>query len=144
MTSPCRVTELSQCVSAEALDEVAAGVPGGFIDGPRSRQAVRCHHWKLRSGLRQSSAQAVAFLLSPQPFGDAPIGTEPEAIHNAAEVGSDLRPADHQHYLIVLMGRTWAPIQVAVDDGLAIDRGELLVQLAAAGKLRIHNLFSFL
>ena len=38
-----------------------------------------------------AAALAVAFELAPQPFGDAQIGTAPETIHLAAEVGSDLR-----------------------------------------------------
>ena len=38
-----------------------------------------------------AAALSVALELASQPFGDAQIGTAPETIHLAAEVGSDLR-----------------------------------------------------
>ena len=34
----------------------------------------------------------------------------------------------HQH-LVILMGGTWAPVEAACDHGLAIDHGELVVEL---------------
>ena len=50
-----------------------------------------------------AAALAVALELAPQPFSDAQIGIAPETIHLAAEVGSDLRGADHQQHLVVLI-----------------------------------------
>ena len=34
----------------------------------------------------------------------------------------------HQH-LVILMGGTWAPVEAACDHGLAIDHGELVVDI---------------
>ena len=72
-----------------------------------------------------AASLAVAFQLAPQSFGDAQIGTAPETIHFAAEVGSNLRLADYEQHLIVLMGSTRAPVEAAGDGGLAIDHREL-------------------
>ena len=51
-----------------------------------------------------AAALAVAFEFAPQSFGDAQIGSAPEAIHFTGEVGGNLRRADHQQHLVVLMG----------------------------------------
>ena len=51
-----------------------------------------------------AAALAVALEFAPQSFGDAQIGSAPEAIHLAGEVGGNLRGADHQQHLVVLMG----------------------------------------
>ena len=72
-----------------------------------------------------AAALAVAFEFAPQSFGDAQIGSTPEAIHLAGEVGGNLRGADHQQHLVVLMGGRGAPVEAAGDDGLAIDHSEL-------------------
>ena len=50
-----------------------------------------------------AAALAVAFEFAPQSFGDAQIGSAPEAIHLAGEVGGDLRRTDHQQHLVVLI-----------------------------------------
>ena len=65
--------------------------------------------------------------VAPQSFGDAWIGSAPEAIHFTGEVGSDLRGADHQQHLVVFMGGRGAPVEAASDDGLAVDHSELVV-----------------
>ena len=57
---------------------------------------------------------------------DTQLSTAPETIHLAAEVGSELRRADHEQDLVVLMGSTWAPVEAAGDHGLAIDHSELV------------------
>ena len=66
-----------------------------------------------------AAALAVAFELATQSFGDAQIGTAPETIHLAGEVGGDFGRADHQQHLVVLMGGRGAPVEAASDDGLA-------------------------
>ena len=62
-----------------------------------------------------AAALAVAFEFAPQSFGDAQIGSAPEAIHLAGEVGGELRGADHQQHLVVLMGGRGAPVEAACD-----------------------------
>ena len=42
-----------------------------------------------------AAALAVAFEFAPQSFGDAQIGSAPEAIHLTGEVGGDLWGADY-------------------------------------------------
>ena len=42
-------------------------------------------------------------------------------------MGSDLRGADHEEHLVVLMGGGGAPVEAAGDDGLAVDDSELVV-----------------
>ena len=76
-----------------------------------------------------AAALAVAFEFAPQSFRDAQIGTAPETIHFTGEVGSDLRGADHQQHLVVLMGGGKAPVEAASDDGLAIDDSELVMDI---------------
>jgi len=44
-------------------------------------------------------------------------------------VGGDLRGADHQQHLVVLMGGRRRPVEAASDDGLAVDDSELVVQV---------------
>ena len=51
-------------------------------------------------------------------------------------MGSDLRGADHEEHLVVLMGGGGAPVEAACDDGLAVDDSELVVQFVAAGEAR--------
>ena len=72
-----------------------------------------------------AAALAVAFQFAPQSFADAQISGAPETIHLAGEVGGNLRRADHQQHLVVLMGGRGAPVEAACDDGLAIDHSEL-------------------
>ena len=72
-----------------------------------------------------AAALSVAFEFAPQSFGDAQIGSTPETIHLTGEVGSDLRGADHQQHLVVLMGGRGAPVEAAGDDGAVVDDSEL-------------------
>ena len=76
-----------------------------------------------------AAALAVAFEFAPQSFGDAQIGSAPEAIHLAGEVGGDLRGADYEQHLVVLMGGRGAPVETAGDDGLDIDDSELVIDV---------------
>jgi hypothetical protein len=76
-----------------------------------------------------AAALAVAFEFAPQSFGDAQIGSTPETIHLTGEVGSDLRGADHQQHLVVLMGGRGAPVEAAGDDGAVVDDSELVVDI---------------
>jgi len=84
----------------------------------------RHHSFEGRSQSRSHSARlnpaaaalAVAFEFAPQSFGDAQISGAPEAIHFTGEVGSDLRGADHEEHLVVLMGGRGAPVEAARND----------------------------
>ena len=67
---------------------------------------------------------------------DSELCSIPEAIHLTGEVGGDLRGADHEEHLVVLMGGRRRPIEAACDDGLAVDDSELVVEFVAASKAR--------
>ena len=75
-----------------------------------------------------TAALAVAFEFVPQSFGDAQIGTAPEAIHLAGEEGGELRGADHQQHLVVLMGGRGAPVERSRDHCAVVDHCELVVK----------------
>ena len=70
---------------------------------------------------------------SLHPWCDPQLGASPEAIHFTGEMGGNLRRADHQQHLVVLMGSTRAPVEAAGDDGLAIDHSELVVDILERG-----------
>ena len=65
------------------------------------------HSWSHSASLNPTAAAlAVAFELAPQSFADAQISGAPETIHLAGEVGGDLRGADYEQHLVVLMGNS--------------------------------------
>ena len=48
-------------------------------------------------------------------------------------MGGELRGADHQQHLVVLMGGRGAPVEAACDDGAVVDDSELVVQFVEMG-----------